>query len=135
MKRNSIRAKHIDFIIIDLLCIFSTLWLSYFLWISSREQGDRGDDYRTIGLILVLAYLFIVFTRPAHSGILRRSILKELRQTLTLNAELLIILLIYLFVIHTTEDYSRVTFGLFAIFDTFAMLFMRSFWKAIIRNR
>ncbi|MCR4608181.1 MAG: sugar transferase, partial [Eubacterium sp.] len=135
MKRNSIRAKHLDFIFIDLVCILSTLWLSYFLWISSRDQSDRGDDYKTIGLILVLAYLFIVFTRPAHSGILRRSVLRELRQTLLLNAELLIILLIYLFVIHTTEDYSRVAFGLFAIFDTFAMLFTRSVWKAIIRNR
>ena len=135
MKKNSIRAKHLDFIIIDILCLFSTLWLSYLLWIPEREKGSRGDDYRAIGLVLVLAYLFIVFTRPAHSGILRRSVLKEFRQTLLLNAELLTILLIYLFVVHTTEDYSRMIFGLFAIFDTIAMLFFRSLWKAVIRNR
>ena len=91
MKKDSIRAKHLDFIIIDILCLFSTLWLSYLLWIPEREKGSRGDDYRAIGLVLVLAYLFIVFTRPAHSGILRRSVLKELRQTLPLNEELLTI--------------------------------------------
>ncbi len=135
MKKNSIRAKHLDFILIDIMCILSMLWLSYTLWISERAKKVMGDDYRTIGLILVLAYLFIVFTRPAHSGILRRSILKELRTTIFLNAELLIIILIYLFVIHSTATYSRVTFGLFAIFDTFAMLFMRSVWKAFMRNR
>lgn len=50
------------FIIIDILCLFSTLWLSYLLWIPEREKGSRGDDYRAIGLVLVLAYLFIVFT-------------------------------------------------------------------------
>ena len=82
---------------------------------------QRGDDYRVIGVILVLAYLFIVFTRPAHSGILRRSILRELRNTIVLNVELLIIILIYLFIVHSTQTYSRVAFGLFAIFYTFAM--------------
>ena len=135
MKKTSIRAKHLDFILIDLLCILSMLWLSYALWIPEKEKLERNDDYRVIGILLVLAYLFIVFTRPAHSGILRRSILKELKNVVFLNAELLIIILIYLFVVHSTQTYSRVAFGLFAIFNTVAMLFLRSIWKAIIRNR
>ena len=135
MKRNSIRAKHIDFIFIDLICVISTLLLSYEIWLSERTRNTLDDEYLTIGIILGLAYLFIVFTKPAHSGILRRSVLRELKAVIILNAELLIILLIYLFIIHTTGIYSRMTLGLFAIFDTVAMILLRSIWKAVIRNR
>ena len=135
MKKNSIRAKHIDFIFIDLICVLSTFLLSYELWLSERIRDSLDDEYLTIGIILGLAYLFIVFTKPAHSGILRRSVLKELKAVIILNAELLIILLVYLFAIHSTGVYSRMTLGLFAVFDTIVMIILRTLWKAAIRNR
>ena len=135
MKKNSIRAKHIDFIFIDLICVLSMFFMSYEFWLSERSRDSLDDEYLTIGIILGLAYLFIVFTKPAHSGTLRRSILREFKAVVILNAELLIILLIYLFVIHSTEVYSRMTLGLFAVFDTILMLLLRSIWKAVIRNR
>ena len=130
--KNSIRAKHLDFIIIDFICVLGSMWLAYLIWVPKEEKVEFFDNYRALSIVMMLAYFFIVFFIPVHSGILRRGKLKELEKIVIMNIGILAVMLGYLFVVKISYIYSRMVFGLFFAFDIVIMFIIHLIWKKIL---
>ena len=93
-KKKGIRAKHIDFIILDILACILSLVLSYYLRFGDFSF-DQSADYRLMCVGTLLAYVFLMLFNNYHSGILRRGVLSELWHSLLLNVEILFFIVLY----------------------------------------
>jgi len=127
--RRSIRTKHIDFIILDLLSIIGSFILAYVIRIKPTFNSDLFTQYRNMGLIIVSIYILILLFSGIHSNILKRGFASELWHVIIINAYIALFVFGMLFSLKTTEDYSRIVFGLFFVIDVTVMTFFRTFRK------
>ena len=137
------RAKHIDFIIIDLISIELAFFLAMLtryglaemLAVLSNGNSDTYRSFRLVDVVLVLAYVvFMLFTGP-HTGIVKRGHIMEVWSVILMNVEMLFTLFAFLYVIKISAIYSRLVIGYFFIFDVAIMMLLRTFRKLILRIR
>ena len=126
----SSRAKHIDFIISDMVALEISFFLAYFLRFLYEET--EVADYRQINLVLFIVYLFVILIQPIHSGILKRGYLKEFSNVLLINAEMVSILLAILFVMKETDEISRLFIGFLFTFNLIITYLFRIIIKQVI---
>lgn len=122
------RSKHIDFIILDLICVEVSFQLAFLLRLGTDGQKFSGG-YALINGLILIAHAAIVFYTEGYSGILRRGYFKEIKAVLTYNIELLAVVLAVLFFSKQSEDYSRIVMGLFFIINTILMFVFRTIRK------
>ena len=123
--------KHWDFILIDLLCLQVSFLLGY--WIV-RGLGNpyQNDAYQYQETVLFLSQLVVIAFTSSYSGILRRKRFDEAVVILKFTAEIYILALVFLFVVHTSDVASRLQFGFTAIFFLILDFFGRWFLKVRI---
>ncbi|MCR5200784.1 MAG: sugar transferase [Saccharofermentans sp.] len=135
------RIKHLDFIFIDLfsieiafvLAIITRYGLADFVRIFTNSAGDDSKAFRLVNVVVILAYLvFMLFTGP-HTGIVKRTHLKEFWTVVIINSEILFTLFTFLYVIKVSAIYSRLMIGYFFVFDIAIMMLLRTFRKQILR--
>ncbi len=130
--KRSVRAKHIDFIVIDIICIFMALIIAYLTHI------DRVDDhiyflfYRNISIVVIITYIVLMLFNSYHSNILKRGFLMELWKSTIVSTELILVIVAILFFTKGSEPYSRIVFGLFFIFNIVLLTIARTIRKQII---
>ena len=127
------RAKHIEFIIADMVSLELSFFLAYFL--RFLYEADEAANYRQINLVLFLTYLFIILVQPIHSGILKRGFLKEFNNVLLMDLEMLAVLLALLFIIKETDEVSRLFIGMLFLLNLVITYIMRIMIKEIIYGR
>ena len=135
------RIKHLDFIFIDLfsieiafvLAIITRYGLADFVRIITNSAGDDSKAFRLVNVVVILAYLvFMLFTGP-HTGIVKRTHLREFWSVVIINSEILFTLFTFLYVIKVSAIYSRLMIGYFFVFDIAIMMLLRTFRKQILR--
>ena len=126
------RSKHLDFIIIDIICVMGSFWLADFL---RHGNVDNYSEYSLMSWIVLLIHLAIVFISEGYSGILKRGYLKELKKVVIHNMELLATVLLILFFSKQSILYSRVVFGLFVVINTGLMFLLRCARKRMLKKR
>ncbi len=125
------RSKHIDFIVLDLLCVEASFLLAFLIRLGT--DGSRfSDGYTLINGLIILAHVAIVFFTEGYSGILRRGYWKELRAVIIYNLELLAVVLMILFFSKQSAEYSRIVIGLFFAINTILMYIIRSLRKSYL---
>ena len=129
----SSRAKHIEFIISDLLSLEIAFLLAFYL--RFVYEASTKANYRLINLLLLIVYLVIILAQPLHSGILKRGYLKELSNVLLMDVEMLTALLVILFVMKETDEVSRLFIGFLFILNLLITYFFRAVIKAVIHER
>ncbi len=115
------RSKHLDFIILDLICV----QVSFFIAYAIRFKGDFNhmpDYYYWINAFTVFAHLAVVFFTEEYSGILARGYLKEFQKVVIHTFELYAIVLVVLFMNKNSAAFSRIFMALFAMF-TFVLIY------------
>ena len=112
-KAQSSWGKHLDFIVIDLLCLQISYTLSYVIW-SGLSLPYAVPIYLRIALLLSLLDICIVFFTESYSGILRRGYLKECKAVIRFNTILLASIVFYMFIIKKSGAYSRLVIFTFA---------------------
>lgn len=124
--------KHMDFLILDLLCV----QISFFAACMARKDTfmDLIDRYMYMAGVLLLAFLFIVTFWNAYSGILRRDFRDEFKRTFALVEGLFVALTVYCFATKTSEDYSRVVLFTFVAISLPLMYVVRIAWKEHVRS-
>lgn len=127
-KKRIDKSKHIDFMFWDIVCVQVSLMLAYFIWIGD-DKYSTFSDYSLINMLIILVHLVLVLYREIYSGILRRGYLKELKNIVVHNLQLLAIVLVVLFFGKISTDYSRVILALFVIINVVATFTVRSLWK------
>ncbi len=118
------RSKHIDFILLDLICVEASFLLAFLIRLGTNGQ-KFSDGYALINGLIIIAHAAIVFYTEGYSGILRRGYWKELKSVVTYNIELLAVVLAILFFSKQSADYSRIVMGLFFIINNVFMYIVR----------
>ena len=126
--------KHIDFILLDLLCIQLAFYISYVI-----RQGDWNPYmvalYRNMAIFVELADVLLIFLFEFYKGVLRRGYYVELTSSVKQSIMLVLVSSLYLFLVQDGTEYSRIVLFLMGAFY-FALTYVsRLVWKAILRKR
>lgn len=125
--------KHWDFIIVDIFALELSLFLAYF----TRNGGSlpMGDSlYRNLILFLPMLHIVVAFVFGNYSGILRRGYLQELSAVLVHCLLVAGFLLLYFFIVQTTDQYSRTVLVLTGTFSFVSMYVGRLVLRFLIKH-
>ena len=102
--------KHLDFIILDMLCLQIAFVLAYWM---TRGFGDPFEafSFRLLAMVLTTAQLGTILFGRNYSAILRRGYLRELSKTLLYTLTILLMSVLILFVMHVGTVVSRLQLG------------------------
>lgn len=99
--------KHIDFILIDILCLQLAFVFTYFLRFSV-ENPYANPAYRSLAGIYILTDLLVAIMFDSFKNVLHRGYYKELLAVIRHNCMLQAIMLLYMFATKRSAYYSRV---------------------------
>lgn len=137
--------KHIDFILIDLICLELAYFIAFqirnvwILWIG-RDPGSlmihvsSARIHTTIAFLLAIMDILFVVIRQPYKDVLRRGYLVELINTCIHNTGILVAMLIYLYITQDADQLSRAVFFLTWGLGILFMYVARSLWKIQVRR-
>ncbi|MBP3685142.1 MAG: sugar transferase [Oscillospiraceae bacterium] len=125
--------KHWDFILLDMLCMNIAFALAYmtrhgFAWSYQKE------DYATLSLVLTLVDFVVLIVNETMKNVLKRGYYRELAKTVGHVFLVEAIVVVYLFAIKASADYSRLVLGLFAAYYVGIAYAVRLLWKKYLRS-
>jgi len=139
--RENSRAKHIDFILIDLLSIELSFILSivirfgkdYFIALLRPENVQSFNAFRTVNVVLIIAYIVLMLFTGPHRGIVKRGHIMELWEICLLNVEILFTLFAFFYAAKISAIYSRLMIGYIFVLDIIIMMIFRTLRKLVLR--
>ena len=127
--------KHLDFIVLDMLCLQVSLVLAYAL------SGYGWDIYtpllyRNMAVFLGLADLAVLLCRETMSGVLKRGHFREFVVTVKHAIIMESVALLYLFLLQEGQNYSRLALMLTGIVYTGTAYLVREIRKGwLLKNK
>lgn len=120
--------KHVDFIILDILCLQVALMLAY---VCSGYGWDIYTPilYRNVAMFLGLADLMLLICRETMKGVIRRGHFREFTMTVKQAVFIEGIALLYLFLLQEGQNYSRLVLLLMPICYSVVAYAVRELWK------
>lgn len=120
--------KHLDFIILDLVCLELALFFAYHIRLGSLNLLG-SLLYRNMLIILFLIEISVVFFFETFKNVLKRSFYREV--TVTLKHDCLVVLLssFYLILTQNGDNYSRIVLILTGVIYFLLSLSLRYVWK------
>lgn len=99
-------AKHLDFTILDIVCLQAALVISY--WIRLGFSSPYSNYlYLRLAVVQVLMQICIMFFMEPYKNILRRNKLQELKEVITNCTVVFLGVILWLYVTKQSEGYSR----------------------------
>lgn len=144
-KRKSSWLKHIDFILLDAICLELAYLLAFRLrnivivW-SGRDPGGAqiglatANIHMIVAALLLIIDLLMVLARQPYKNILRRGYLVEFVNVCVHSTLVQGILLVYLYITQDAQDMSRAVFVLTWVLSIVIMYGARSIWKEHVRK-
>lgn len=120
--------KHVDFIILDILCLQVALMLAH-------ACSGYGWDiytpilYRNVAMFLGLADLMLLICRETMKGVIRRGHFREFTMTVKQAVFIEGIALLYLFLLQEGQNYSRLVLLLMPVCYSVVAYAVRELWK------
>lgn len=107
--------KHLDFIVLDMVCLQIAFILAYLLrW--GRLDFYQADVYRHIGVVIEFAELFgVMFFETLH-GVLRRGYYEEFLATARQDIIIGVMTVAFCFLTKADQSFSRIYMGLTMLF-------------------
>lgn len=120
--------KHVDFIILDILCLQVALMLAY---VCSGYGWDIYTPilYRNVAMFLGLADLMLLICRETMKGVIRRGHFREFTMTVKQAVFIEGIALLYLFLLQEGQNYSRLVLLLMPVCYSVVAYAVRELWK------
>ncbi len=130
--------KHLDFMILDLLCIELSFILAYIIRIDilnipyALNIIVHSEIHQRMLLYMALIHLvLILFTEP-YSGILYRNTGDEFKKVFLYNVYLFIAIVVIMFFEKSSVLYSRIVFGIFPVINCTIMIIYRYLYKKVL---
>lgn len=132
-------AKHLDFILLDTICLQLAFFLGYFFRFHTFAVYSVRSAYRTSGFVLFfLSIVIAIFFNTMHN-VLSRGILEEVKSTIIQCGLVFSAILLLLFTSKDSDHVSRiviyVTAGLYIAFAFVARVIYKQIMIQFIRNR
>ena len=127
--------KHIDFIILDILCLSAAYALAHLLRYGSVRYLFRNKLYINVWAVLVVFDLLIMLIASTMHNVLKRGYFKEL--TATIRQDLLVFsaVSIYLFTVKDGDLVSRIVLWLTLLLHIIVSYCIRIIWKKLLKRR
>ncbi len=135
------KGKHLDFMLIDLLCVMASFFLaiiirgSDFILVKRLSSNYDPRDLDNLIIIIALMHIVLVMFTENYSGITRRGYGKELKSVLVHNFELLAGTFLMLFLSKNEVAYSRLLIVIFAVINIVLMFIGRCVRKKMLYRK
>ena len=130
-KRATSRSKHLDFIVLDIVCV----GLSFFMAHHLRLGYNFDNSYRVMSVLMIFAHMTLMFMSEGYSGILRRGYFIELKKVVWHNVCLIAVMMMGMFFLKNSAVFSRLMLAYFFGINTLVMYTVRSVRKYILKKR
>ena len=120
--------KHLDFLVLDCLCLEAAFFLSCFFYLKIRNFL-QDDLYRNLAVVLLLIEIFVLFFFESLKNVLKRGIYKEMVETLRHDVLVILLCTFYLFLTKTGGVYSRGSLLMTGCIYFFLSYTTRLLWK------
>ena len=127
-------SKHIDFVIIDILCMELSFIISYYIRHKDISLFEYSS-YRNVLLLLIIANFVVCFAFYTMQDVLKRSKQLEFYATLKQTILTVIILILCLFITKTSVYVSRGVIIDFTILYFLISYIIRILYKALIKKQ
>ena len=133
-KENNSWLKHIDFVILDVLCLQLAFILAYEIRVA-KGIPYLNPLYENMAFVLVIFQLLVSFFGESFSGVLRRGFLIEMKCMIEHEICVMLLAVLYLFMSQQGVMYSRGAFTIMCTLYFFIAYAARIGWKKVIRSR
>ena len=133
-KENNSWLKHIDFVILDILCLQLAFILAYEIRVA-KGIPYLNPLYENMAFVLVIFQLLVSFLGESFSGVLRRGFLIEMKCMIEHEICVMLLAVLYLFMSQQGVMYSRGAFTIMCTLYFFIAYAARIGWKKVIRSR
>ena len=133
-KENNSWLKHIDFVILDILCLQLAFILAYEICVA-KGIPYLNPLYENMAFVLVIFQLLVSFFGESFSGVLRRGFLIEMKCMIEHEICVMLLAVLYLFMSQQGVMYSRGAFTIMCTLYFFIAYAARIGWKKVIRSR
>ncbi len=123
--------KHVDFMVVDLISLFISFLISFYLKFHALNFGTNDDWTRYLFIILILSIVINFFVNP-YSGIMRRSFYMEIIRAFQLAIYNLLIASLIFYAFKIGAEYSReMSFVMYGIYFVLSLL-LKYLWKKLL---
>ncbi len=123
--------KHVDFMIVDLIALFVSYLVSYYLKFDNLNFAQNDEWTRYLALVLILSIVINFFVNP-YSGILKRSYYMEIVRAFQLAVYNLLLASAIFYAFKIGAAYSReMSFVMYGIYFVLSLL-LKFLWKKLI---
>ncbi|MDR1766226.1 MAG: sugar transferase [Lachnospiraceae bacterium] len=126
--------NYLEFVLVDSLCVQIALALAHFLRNGSFRQIVSSDNYAALVWTSCFALVAVLFFSRPYDGIFRRGYIKELKQVMIADIGIWGIVIISLFVMKLSSQYSRIMLVLFLPINLVLMYAGRILCKSWMRH-
>ena len=133
-KENNSWLKHIDFVILDILCLQLAFILAYEIRVA-KGIPYLNPLYENMAFVLMIFQLLVSFFGESFSGVLRRGFLIEMKCMIEHEICVMLLAMLYLFMSQQGVMYSRGAFTIMCTLYFFIAYAARIGWKKVIRSR
>ena len=131
-RRSENWTKHLDFILLDAVCLVMSLFLAYYAYY--RTFNLFADNlYRNILILLILIDIFAALLLNTMHHVMHRGYFIEFSQTIKQVLLVFGVEVLLLFVMKWSGTYSRVILSLTALFHLILSYSTRLLWKRAVR--
>lgn len=126
--------KHIDFLLLDILCLQISLELAFYIRHGVLNVYDN-PIYRNMALVMTLMTLLAALIMSTFKNVLKRGYYQEFSVTIKHILLVEILSSCYLYITQSAESYSRITFGLTGVLYAIISYISRLIWKLLLKKR
>ena len=126
--------KHIDFMLLDIICIQIAFVISYALRFGMKNPY-ANDDYRTLAIAFLLIDFFVEIVSDSFKNVLKRGYFDELIATCKHVILVEIVTTFYLFTTQIGSIYSRASYYIMVPIYITLTYICRITWKKILLKR
>lgn len=126
--------KHLDFIILDIVCLQVAFVLAY-VTRHGFSSPYANPLYYNFSIVYTLVDVLVLIMNRTMKNVLKRGYYIEFVQTVKHTALVTAVVSVYMFSVQAGADYSRITFYLMAVYYTGISYLIRLAWKVYIKRR
>lgn len=126
--------KHLDFMILDVICLQVSFFLAYAIRHKSTEMFSNLI-YANLAIVLFFVDIVMLLALETLKNVLKRNNRQEFMATLRHVCLVVLIAVLYLFSVKDAGNFSRITFFLMAFLYFADSFIVRYFWKGHIRRK
>lgn len=120
--------KHLDFLILDLLCLELSFVIAFYIR-HHHFEIYQIIEYRRLAVLMGLFDLVVMFFIGTMSGVLRRGYFQEFKRTLYHVLVVIMLVCVYLYAMKDGEHVSRIVLGHTALLYFSASYLTRLLWR------